>query len=159
MRCRPEASRSQSHASHARSNAVRVSIQGTSHHWQSTGCARSGTFPKPPTLEHTDQVCPVERPERCSTSLCRRQRSTSARHASSRAQLAAQHHIPANMNDMKHALCMHRRGAATCVCRSMLRSLGRRQLRADDTMAPWLRRLRSTLLVLSLWNSATCTSD
>ena len=102
----------------------------TSHHWQSVEAtlqlrvARAlGRFSKPTTLEHTDQeVCPVERPERCSTSLCHRQRSTSARHVSSRAQLAAQQHVTANINDMKHGLCMPRREFAKCALLSMLRS-------------------------------------
>lgn len=126
-----EANRSQPHAIYATSNAARANLpppdlpslaiyRGPS----ASRCALIGTFPKPPTLAHTDQVCPVERPERCrSTSLCHQQRrSTSAHHASSRALLAAQHHIPANTNDMKHGLCTPRRGLAMCAFRSMLRS-------------------------------------
>lgn len=106
---------------HATTNAARINFRLPFDQSMKARCARIGGFQS----RHisTDQVCPVERPERCSTSLCHRQRSMFAQHASFRAQFAAHQHFPANnTNDPKHGLYMPRLGLAMCAFPSMLRS-------------------------------------
>ena len=137
------ASRSQSHATHATNNAARFNhLQANLQSPSASRCARIGRFWSSQLSNIPVQVCPVERPERCSIFLCPLQRSTSARHANSGAQFAAhrqqqQLHIPANTDDMKQGLCTPRRSLAVFAFPSILQSWYRGQLpRPDDTTAP-----------------------
>ena len=107
---------------HATTNAARVNLPSPIYRGPSSFALRALRRSRKPHISRADQVCPVERPERCSTSHCRRQRGTSARHVSSRAQLAAQPHLPANINDVRPALCTLKHGFAMCAFRSTLRS-------------------------------------
>lgn len=113
------------------------------------------------TRDRRSIQCPAARPERSSTSPSRHQKNTSAHHAPFQAPrksspVQSDKHALANYNDVEPELFTPK-----CNVRArnnIINHYRQGTLEGSDTMAPWRLRPLSTPRLLSLWNSANCTS-